>query len=179
MSRRLGSIRWVLAAVMVCAMCGPAAALTVRSTVFDHQGMIPVKYTGLGKDISPPLSWKDTPAKTVTFALICEDPDAPMGTWVHWVAYNIPAASAALPEGIARQGVLADGTKQGKNDFGMIGYGGPLPPPGKAHRYIFTLYALDTKLLLPAGVSRQELLNAMKGHVLGQAQLTGLFRAAQ
>jgi len=105
-----------------------------------------------------------------------DDPDAPAGTWVHWVLWNLPAGANSLPEGVAKREQLDDGSRQGRNDFGKIGYGGPCPPPGKPHRYFFRVYALDTKLNLAPGASRQELDAAMTGHVLGQAEYMGTFR---
>ncbi len=146
----------------------------LQSSAFKQGEMIPARYTCKGEDVSPPLSWNDAPQGTKTFALIADDPDAPMGTWVHWVIYNIPASVKSLPEGVAPERKLKDGTLQGLNDFRKIGYGGPCPPSG-VHRYFFKLYALDTKLDLPAGATKAELLNVMKGHILAQAELMGKF----
>jgi len=128
------------------------------------------QYTCDGRDVSPPLSWENPPQETQSFALICEDPDAPMGTWVHWVVYNIPAILRALPEGLPAVQKLQDGTLQGKNDFGRLGYGGPCPPVGRPHRYFFRLYALAGKPNLEPGAKKQELLRAMEGRILGQAE---------
>lgn len=147
----------------------------ITSTAFPGGGTIPKKHTCDGPDLSPPLSWKEPPAKTQTFALIADDPDAPVGTWVHWVIYNIPASSKELAEGVKKDEHLPDGTLQGRNDFRKIGYGGPCPPPGKPHRYFFKLYALDTKLTLKAGASKADVESAMKSHILGQTELMGKY----
>ena len=138
---------------------------------------IAVKFTGDGQDVSPELRWDNVPPGTKSLAVICDDPDAPRKEpWVHWVIYNIPVGDqAGLSEAIPTQPTFSTGVKQGKNDFGNIGYGGPAPPPGKPHRYYFKLYALDTSLTLGEGASKQELLSAMKGHVLGEGQLMGTY----
>lgn len=147
----------------------------ISSTAFAGSQMIPKKFTCDGPDVSPELSWQDAPAGTKSFALIMDDPDAPAGTWVHWVLYNIPADAKELAEGVTKQEQLADGALQGGNDFRKIGYGGPCPPPGKPHRYYFKLYALDAKLDLKAGASKADVERAMKEHVLGETQLIGRF----
>jgi Raf kinase inhibitor-like YbhB/YbcL family protein len=150
-------------------------SVQLMSTAFRDGESIPRQYTGDGKDISPPLQWTDTPAGTKSFAVIADDPDAPRGTWVHWVLYNLPATINDLTEGVPTQEVLANGAKQGTNDFGKIGYGGPAPPKGKAHRYFFKLYALDDSLNLQPGATKDQLLAAMKGHVLAEGQLMGTY----
>lgn len=149
-------------------------SFTIKTTAFPNGGVIPKKYTCDGPDLSPDLTWAGLPAGTQSLALIADDPDAPVGTWTHWVIWNIPP-DAALPEASAKTEIFRDGTRQGKNDFKRIGYGGPCPPPGKPHRYFFKLYALDTKLDLKAGATRNELEGAMKGHVLSQTQLQGKY----
>jgi Raf kinase inhibitor-like YbhB/YbcL family protein len=154
---------------------GGAMSFQIATTAFPADGMIPRKFTCDGPDASPELSWKDTPAGTQSFALIADDPDAPVGTWVHWVLYNVPASTSELPEGTDKKDELAGGALQGRNDFRKIGYAGPCPPPGKPHRYYFKLYALDTKLNLKAGATKAEVEQAMKGHILGQAQLMGRY----
>jgi Raf kinase inhibitor-like YbhB/YbcL family protein len=151
---------------------GPTMNLT--SSAFTHGAMIPKKYTCDGRDISPPLSWSDPPEKTESFALIMDDPDAPMGTWVHWVIYNIPATARGLSEGVPTDAELPDGSRQGRNSWHRIGYGGPCPPSG-THRYFFKLYALDTKLNLASGVTKEELFQAMAGHIVTQAELMGRY----
>jgi Raf kinase inhibitor-like YbhB/YbcL family protein len=150
-------------------------AFSLRSAAFDSGTAIPKAHTCDGPDVSPPLRWDDPPPGTRGFALVCEDPDAPAGIWTHWVIYGIPAALRQLPEGVPAQASLADGSAQGKNDFGRLGYGGPCPPRGRPHRYFFRLYALDQALAPAPGLSRSGLLQAVKGHVLGQAQLHGAY----
>jgi Raf kinase inhibitor-like YbhB/YbcL family protein len=149
--------------------------IELSSIAFGEGANIPKLYTGDGKDISPPLRWLEPPQGTKSFVLICEDPDAPRKTWVHWVLYNIPASQRELQEGIPAQEELPSGAKQGKNDFGKIGYGGPAPPPGKPHRYFFKLYALDTQLDLPPGATKDQVVTTMKGHVLAEGQLMGRY----
>ncbi len=149
--------------------------MEIKSSAFGSGEMIPVKYTCDGADFSPPLEWTAGPAGTKSFALICDDPDAPMGTWVHWVIYDIPPTTSMLAEGITREKELPGGGTQGINDFRKIGYGGPCPPGG-THRYFFRLYALDTVLGLKPGITRDQLLKAMKGHILAEAQTMGTYR---
>jgi len=147
----------------------------IASTAFPNGGMIPKKFTCDGPDVSPQLTWKEAPAGTQSFTLIMDDPDAPVGTWVHWVLYNLPANTRELPEGVEMQEQLASGAMQGRNDFRRIGYGGPCPPPGTPHNYHFKLYALDTKLNLKAGAIKPELELAIKGHILGETELMGRY----
>lgn len=150
-------------------------ALELKSSVFADKQPIPSKYTCEGSDISPPLEWKDAPAGTKSFALIADDPDAPVGTWVHWVVWNIPSSSKGLKEAVAKNPTLPDGTKQGISDFKRPGYGGPCPPSG-THRYFFKLYALNTTLdNLPGNATKEQLEAAMKDHILGQTQLVGTY----
>lgn len=146
----------------------------LSSPAFADGQMIPPKYTADGEDISPPLVWEGLPQETKSLVLICDDPDAPVGTWVHWLIWNIPGEAVCLPENVPDDRQLAEGARQGVNDFGRIGYGGPAPPSG-THRYFFRLYALDTLLDLPAGSLRASLEKAMKGHILAQAQLIGKY----
>ena len=149
--------------------------MELKSTVFEAGDIIPKKYTREGQDISPPLSWNAVPEKTQSLALICDDPDAPMGVWVHWVIFNLPADTRELAENVPPQKRLVNGAKQGMNDFRKIGYGGPYPPSGE-HRYFFKLYALDTKLDLEAGVKKSDLLKIMEGHILDESKLMGKYR---
>ena len=150
--------------------------MEIRSSAFGSGERIPVKYTCDGADFSPSLEWTAGPAGTKSFALICDDPDAPMGTWVHWVIYDIPAAATMLAEGITREKDLPGGGTQGINDFRRTGYGGPCPPGGRTHRYFFKLYALDAALGLKPGITKDQLLKAMKGRVLAEAQLMGTYK---
>lgn len=151
-----------------------STSFAVKSASFAEGGTIPKRYTCDAADVSPALSWADAPDRTQSLALIADDPDAPAGTWTHWIIWNIPPGNA-LPEGTPKTDTLNDGSRQGKNDFKRIGYGGPCPPPGKAHRYFFRLYALNAKLDLKPGSTRDDLERAMKGRVLGQAELVGKY----
>jgi Raf kinase inhibitor-like YbhB/YbcL family protein len=149
--------------------------MEIKSSAFGNGEMIASKYTCDGADFSPTMEWTGSPAGTGSFALICDDPDAPMGTWVHWVIYDIPPTATMLAEGITREKDLPGGGTQGINDFRKIGYGGPCPPGG-THRYFFKLYALDTMLGLKPGITKDQLLKAMKGRILAEAQLMGTYR---
>ena len=153
-------------------------ALMLTSTAFQPGGSIPSKYACDGNDVSPPLAWSDAPAGTKSFALIADDPDAPMGTWVHWVVYNIPAGEQRLLENIPKQERLSNGTAQGFTDFRHAGYGGPCPPSG-THRYFFKLYALDVTLPLPSKATKAQLLKAMDGHTLARAELMGTYQRSR
>jgi Raf kinase inhibitor-like YbhB/YbcL family protein len=152
--------------------------MQLSSSAFREGDNVPVKHTADGPNVSPPLAWTGAPGNTQSFALICDDPDAPRGTWVHWVLFNLPADATSLPEGVRAHDTLASGAHQGKNDFGKVGYGGPSPPRGKPHRYFFRLYALDAALNLPAGCSRADLDAALQGHLLASAQLMGKYGRA-
>ncbi|MEA5503011.1 YbhB/YbcL family Raf kinase inhibitor-like protein [Halotia wernerae UHCC 0503] len=149
--------------------------MKLASSAFDANGLIPVKYTCNGKDISPPLIWDEVPTGTQSIVLIVDDPDAPGGTFVHWVVYDIPATVRQLPEQIAAVETLSNGGVQGTNDFGKLGYGGPCPPSG-IHRYFFKLYALNQKLGLPAGATKNQVLATMKDHVLATVELIGRYQ---
>jgi Raf kinase inhibitor-like YbhB/YbcL family protein len=148
--------------------------MELKSSAFTAGEMIPQKYTCDGPDVSPPLSWSDVPAGAKSLALIADDPDAPMGTWVHWVAWNIPPNARGLEEGVPKKDSLPNGMKQGTTDFRSIGYGGPCPPSG-THRYFFKLYALDTSLNLPPSTTKKDLEKAMQGHLLQQVELMGKY----
>ena len=150
-------------------------ALEISSTAFSEGEMIPTRYTCDGPDVSPDLSWSGVPDTAKSLALICDDPDAPMGTWVHWVLFNIPSSASGLPAEISSDAALESGARHGSNDFGRLGYGGPCPPGG-THRYYFKLYALDTELNLDSGVTKDQLLEAMEGHILAEAQLMGTYK---
>jgi len=155
-------------------LVGGGATMEIKSQAFAHGALIPPKYTCDGADVSPPLSWSGAPAATRSFALISDDPDAPAGTWVHWVAWNIPAGAQSLEEGVPKKETLPSGARQGSNDFGSTGYGGPCPPSG-THRYFFKLYALDATLDLPAATTKKDLERAMQGHIRAQAELMGKY----
>jgi Raf kinase inhibitor-like YbhB/YbcL family protein len=150
--------------------------LALSSTVFKEGGKIPVKYTCDGQDTSPPLVWSEPLEKPQAFVLIVDDPDAPSGVFTHWVLFNLPSNARQLGEAIPTQEQLQNGASQGKNDFGRIGYGGPCPPHGPAHRYRFALYALDKLLDLKAGASKKQIVEAMKDHILAQGQTIGTYQ---
>lgn len=152
---------------------GKSMAISITSTAFHAGAPIPSKYTCEGENISPQLSWTGVPAGVKSLALICDDPDAPAGTWVHWVAFDLPVATSQLPEKQPASLSLPGGGRQGTNDFKRTGYGGPCPPPGKAHRYFFKLYALDAPVALKPGATKQELVRAMEGHIVAEGQLMG------
>ena len=150
-------------------------AITITSNAFTDGGMIPRDYTCDGSDVSPPIAWTGVPEGTKSLAIICDDPDAPVGTWVHWVLFNIPATVNELPQGVKSDKVLDNGAKHGINDFRKLGYGGPCPPGG-THRYYFKIYALDTELTQEPGLTKADLLKAMKGHILAEGQLMGRYK---
>ncbi len=154
---------------------GAVMEIKVSSNGFVDGAMIPKKYTGDGEELSPQLSWVNIPAGTKSIALISDDPDAPMGTWVHWVIFNIPPDERGLPEGVGHQKVLSNGARQGVNDSRLTGYAGPYPPFG-THRYYFKVYALDKMLDLEAGIAKRDLVKAMDGHILSQGQLMGRYK---
>jgi len=167
----------------------PVAQLTLSSPSFRNAQPIPAKYSCEGENASPALNWEGVPAGTKSFALICDDPDAPGGSWVHWVIYDIPSNTASLPENIQKRDAIEavgsmsgrdkakrPGAKQGVNDFGKVGYGGPCPPRRHgAHHYHFRLYALDAELNLAPRVTRKQLEAAMKGHIIAEGELVGTF----
>jgi Raf kinase inhibitor-like YbhB/YbcL family protein len=151
-------------------------AFAITSTSFPNSRDIPKKFTCDGADVSPELSWTEAPQGTQSFALIADDPDAPSGTWTHWVLFDLPSTADSLPEGMSKIDELPGGERQGRNDFRKIGYNGPCPPPGKPHRYFYRLYALDRKLDLKPGASKQEVEQAMEGRILGKAEWIGKYR---
>jgi Raf kinase inhibitor-like YbhB/YbcL family protein len=175
----------IVAASMVLLATLPSAAsaqdkalvrkLELKSSAFTNSGSIPKQHTCDGSDRSPALAWNDSPQGTRSFALIMDDPDAPMGTFVHWVMYNLPPSARQLPEGIPGNEAVQDGGLQGVNDFPRTGYGGPCPPPGRPHRYYFKLYALDSTLSLKAGAQKKDVEEQMKGHILAQGTLMGRY----
>jgi len=152
-----------------------ASKIDLTSNAFENGKPIPVEYTADGSDVSPHLKWADVPPGTKTLALICEDPDAPRGIWTHWVAYNIPGHMREIAKGVPRVPELFDGTQQGINDFGKVGYNGPSPPRGKPHHYYFRLIALDQALHLGPDATREQLVQAMRDHILSQGELIGTY----
>lgn len=163
-----------IATLIVPGQLRAAGTIVVKSTSFEEGKTIPKKHTCDGEDVSPQLAWTGVPAGTKSIAVICDDPDAPAGTWVHWVIYNLPGDSTGIEENVPPREVLAGGARQGKNDFRKIGYNGPCPPGG-THRYFFKVYAIDTLLDLPAGAVKAELVRAMEGHVLAQGSVMGTY----
>lgn len=153
---------------------GEKMEIKLTSPVFKEGEFIPKKYTCDGENVSPPLGWSGIPATTKSIALICDDPDAPMGTWVHWVIFNIPASVKRLNENIKIAKVLEDGTVQGNNDSRKIGYAGPCPPGG-THRYFFKIYALDKRIEHTPGATKKELIKEMEGHILAEGKLMGKY----
>jgi Raf kinase inhibitor-like YbhB/YbcL family protein len=145
--------------------------MKIISDAFENGKLIPSKYTCDGSDISPSISWDSVPDSTKSFVLIVDDPDAPHGTWDHWILFNIPNTVRKLPENIS---ALPEGTREGKNSWDKIGYGGPCPPSG-VHRYFFKLYALDSFLILNNGANKTEIMDAMKNHIIGEASLLGKY----
>ncbi len=150
-------------------------SIVVTSSAFKDTATIPRQYTGDGKDLSPPLQWSNLPPETKSLALTCEDPDAPRSTWFHWIIFNIPPTTRQLKEGVAKTAILPDGSAQGSNDFGKVGYNGPSPPPGSVHHYLFKLVSLDTKLDIKPGCDKSDYYKSIKGHTLSSGQLTGQY----
>jgi Raf kinase inhibitor-like YbhB/YbcL family protein len=179
-------MRVVLLAAVVMAVFAANAAypkeeatkmtIQIASPAFKEGQPIPKRHTCEGPDLSPALEWTGVPEGSKSLALICDDPDAPMGTWVHWVLFNLPPHAKGLAENVAKKPVLDNGAKQGVSDFKRPGYGGPCPPPGKPHRYYFKLYALDAMLDLKEGAKKKDLEKAMEGHILAQGQLMGTYQ---
>jgi Raf kinase inhibitor-like YbhB/YbcL family protein len=152
-----------------------AAQVRIGSTAFTNGNAVPKQYTADGANSSPPIWWTNIPNGTKSIALICDDPDAPKGTWTHWVIYNIPAKEPGLGAGYPTSADLPNGAKQGTNSFQRTGWGGPDPPPGKPHHYIFTVYALNTTLNSQSGMTAEQLRGTMNNHIVGQGQLTGTY----
>ena len=147
----------------------------LTSTAFEDGQTIPAKHTGDGADASPPLQWTEPPQGTRAFVVICDDPDAPGGVWVHWVLYDLPDTARSLPENVAKTATVLGSAKQGLTDFRRTGYWGPAPPPGRPHRYSFRVYAVDHAVALPAGATKKQVLKAAEGHVLATAELMGKY----
>ena len=150
--------------------------MTLTTSAFTSGAEIPNQYTCKGEDVSPALEWSGAPPHAASFAVVMDDPDAPAGTWVHWVLWNVPANAHSLSQGVPKRDQLQEGARQGRNSFRKIGYNGPCPPPGKPHRYLFKLYALGTELTLPAGVSKRDVEHAMEGHIVGHAEWMGKYK---
>jgi hypothetical protein len=165
----------VISAIPAAELEAPAP-MQLTSSAFRAGGNIPRKYTCDENDVSPQLRWRNAPAGTRAFALIADDPDAPGGTWVHWVIYDLPANVKEIAESVPATEVLTNGAQQGINDFRKVGYGGPCPPPGPPHRYFFKLYALDAPTGLKPRATKQQLLDAIKNHILGEAELMGRYK---
>ncbi len=151
-----------------------AVPFTLTSPVFAPGEPIPRRYSCAGEDVSPPLEWTEPPPSTQSFVLIMDDPDAPGGTWDHWLLFDLPVSLRGLPEGVPPDAELSGGGRHGQNSWQRLGYGGPCPPSG-THRYFFRLYALDTTLGLSSGVTKGDLLTAMEDHILAQAELMGTY----
>ncbi len=166
----------LLAGLVILAAASQAVAFDLTSSAFTPGAEIPIKYTCDGPNVSPPLRWSEPPGETKAYVLIADDPDAPGGTWVHWVLYGVPPSVRQLPEGVPARGEVAAIGRQGLNDFRRTGYGGPCPPRGPAHRYFFRLYAVDREISLPPGKTKSEALQAIDGHVLGTAELMGRYQ---
>jgi Raf kinase inhibitor-like YbhB/YbcL family protein len=176
---------WAMIGFLALGACGNASrgeqepatdnALQLTSSVFTSEGTIPATYTCDGEDKSPPLSWAVPPASVQSIALIVDDPDAPVGTWVHWVLFNLPPTTISLPEGVPADANIPGGGVHGSNSWQQAGYGGPCPPKGSTHRYFFKLYALDMSLDLKPGASKSDVEQAMAGHILAEGRLVGLY----
>jgi Raf kinase inhibitor-like YbhB/YbcL family protein len=177
---------WLLAGLLLLAACQPGGsetlleqgtvpALQLESSAFSPGQAIPQRYTCDGEDISPSLSWSEPLSDTQSLAILCEDPDAPGGTWNHWVFFNVLPTTRSLPEGVPPDQVVEGVGVQGSNSWQRVGYGGPCPPSGSVHRYVFKVYALDTTLDLGVGADAKDVKKAMAGHVLAEGQLTGQY----
>ena len=172
-----GVLPLAMTAITQAAESTTKGVINVTSSAFAEGAAIPEEYTCRGKDHSPPLKWSAVPSETKSLALIMDDPDAPTGTWVHWVLYDLAASMTELPEGLSAREHIAPGSgKEGVNDFKRSGYGGPCPPAGKTHRYFFKLYALDTTLDLKPGAKKKDLERAMEKHILAQGQLMATYK---
>ena len=171
----IAAATWIVAPSAM-AQGGKVPNLSVTSKTVNEGKTIPLNHTGDGKDVSPEISWDKAPATTKTFALTLEDPDAPGGKWFHWIIFNVPANTRSLKENVDKAPTLPDGSSQGKNDFGKIGYNGPAPPKGSEHHYIYKVFALDNKLALKPGCDKKQFYEAITGHVVAKGRLTGLYK---
>ncbi len=168
--------RFLAVFVVLFLLGGAVMSFNIKSRSFENEGVIPSVFTCDGEDISPDLEWSQPPEGTKSFAIICDDPDAPSKVWVHWVFYNIPSDVRSLPKGVALGEVLKDGSRQGHTDSNTDGYSGPCPPHGKPHRYFFKIYALDSSLEIEGQVTKDKLLKAMEGHILAESQIMGTYK---
>lgn len=175
MRRNLRLLLGALAALVALGGGAVAGSMTLASDAFEDGKAIPAEHSCDGVDHSPALHWEGAPPGTKAFALIVDDPDAPSGNWNHWLLYNVPPAAKALAEKVPTKGMLGDGSRQGTNDFGRTGYGGPCPPPGSTHRYVFHIYALSAPVELQPGAKRAAVLEAIKDKTIGQAELIGRY----
>jgi hypothetical protein len=155
---------------------GTVMKIQIQSTAFSEGQPIPGRHAFDKQNLSPDLQWSGVPSSAKSLVLICDDPDAPGGTWVHWVLYDLTPSMTGLPEGIPQSPTLDSGGKQGLNDFKRVGYGGPCPPPGKPHHYLFKLYALDIRPELQPALTKKDLLKTMDGHVIAEGQLMGTYQ---
>jgi Raf kinase inhibitor-like YbhB/YbcL family protein len=169
-------IGWDIEVARRHAMTDELLEIVVKSPAFREGDPIPAKYTADGDNVSPPLTWSGVPREAKSLVLLCEDPDAPRGTWTHWVLFNLPPQLRELPEGASTKSDALGGAVQGTNDFGNQGYGGPAPPAGKFHRYYFKLTTLNSMLNLPAGAKRADVLAAMEKHVIGEGWVMGIYQ---
>lgn len=169
------TIQVILVTIAILLMGGNAMAMKITTTAFNNGDKIPAQYTCDGTDISPVLKWSEVPKGTQSICLIMYDPDAPKGTWTHWVIYNIPPDVKELAENTPKTETLSSGALQGTNDFGKIGYNGPCPPTGPEHRYYFKIYALDTKIAPPAKPNKKQIDDAITGHIIEKTQLMGFY----
>jgi Raf kinase inhibitor-like YbhB/YbcL family protein len=186
MNARRGAGGLAAAAIVLVAGLGVAVnsdseirtktAMQLTSAAFKDGEPIPAKYTCDDKNVSPPIQWTGAPSGTKSFSLIADDPDAPVGTWVHWVVYDLPATATEFGEDMPKGQYLPGGARQGMNDFKHLGYGGPCPPPGKPHRYFFKLFALDAQLGLKPGATKKEVERAMEKHILAEGKLMGTYK---
>jgi len=172
----IGLVLIVIRKTITSKMEDAAMTIQLTSPAFVEGEFIPAKHTCDGEDVSPPLKWTGLPEGAKNLALICDDPDAPMGTWVHWVMFGLPPTVTELAEKVPTTETLANGARQGINDFKRIGYGGPCPPSGRPHRYFFKLYALNAEIPLKPGATKKELLRAMDGHILAEGQLMSKYQ---
>ena len=166
----------IISFLLIAFMAQTAFALEMQSEVFESKGYIPDRYTCDAQDFSPPLSWSGISENAKSLVLICDDHDSSFKIWVHWVAFNIPPEAEGLKEDISKEELAELSIVEGMNDFGKVGYKGPCPPSGKAHRYSFKLYALDTTLVLEEGASKKDIIEAMQGHIVAEAKLVGLYQ---